>query len=56
VIAVLYLAVCWPSAAIIDRLEQRLKATPLDKGNGGSGQGQRRWWGMGEQPTPETMA
>src|SRR5438477_856160 len=30
VIAILYLAVCWPSAAIIDRLERRLKATPAD--------------------------
>jgi polar amino acid transport system permease protein len=27
-IAVLYLAVCWPSAAIVDRLERRLKAQP----------------------------
>ena len=33
VIALLYLAVCWPSAAIIDRLEKRLKATPHDKGS-----------------------
>lgn len=40
VIAVLYLAVCWPSAAIIDRLEKRLKATPQGTGPGG---GSRRW-------------
>ncbi|HVZ13660.1 MAG TPA: amino acid ABC transporter permease [Bauldia sp.] len=32
VIAVLYLAVCWPSAAIVDRLERRLKATPQGDG------------------------
>jgi hypothetical protein len=40
VIAVLYLAVCWPSAAIIDRLEKRLKATPHDPGSTGA---PRRW-------------
>jgi polar amino acid transport system permease protein len=28
VVAVLYLMVCWPSAAIVDRLERRLKGTP----------------------------
>jgi polar amino acid transport system permease protein len=32
VIAVLYLAVCWPSAAVVDRLERRLKAMPKDQG------------------------
>ena len=32
VIAVLYLAVCWPSAAIVDRLERRLKAMPQGDG------------------------
>ncbi|MCC7023932.1 MAG: amino acid ABC transporter permease [Thermomicrobiales bacterium] len=50
VIAVLYLAVCWPSAAIIDRLEKKLKATPTDKtpSNGG--------WPVGQVATPETMA
>ena len=52
VIAVLYLAVCWPSAAIIDRLEKRLKATPLDKGSTGQSQG----WPVGQVATPETMA
>jgi polar amino acid transport system permease protein len=52
VIAVLYLAVCWPSAAIIDRLEKRLKATPLDKGSTGGGRG----WPIGQVATPETMA
>ena len=30
VIALLYLAVCWPSAAIVDRLERKLKAAPGD--------------------------
>lgn len=30
VIALLYLAVCWPSAAIVDRLERRLKRAPGD--------------------------
>jgi polar amino acid transport system permease protein len=52
VIAVLYLAVCWPSASIIDRLEKRLKATPLDKGSTGGSQG----WPVGQIATPETMA
>ena len=52
VIAVLYLAVCWPSAAIIDRLEKRLKATPTDKGAGGGSRG----WPAAPAPTPETMA
>jgi polar amino acid transport system permease protein len=52
VIAVLYLAVCWPSAAIIDRLEKKLKATPLDKGTTGGGRG----WPVGQVATPETMA
>jgi polar amino acid transport system permease protein len=52
VIAVLYLAVCWPSASIIDRLEKRLKATPLDKGTTGGNQG----WPVGQIATPETMA
>ncbi len=31
VIALLYLAVCWPSAAIVDRLERRLKQMPQGK-------------------------
>jgi polar amino acid transport system permease protein len=52
VIAVLYLAVCWPSAAIIDRLEKRLKATPTDKGSANGSRG----WPAGQIPTPETMA
>jgi polar amino acid transport system permease protein len=52
VIALLYLAVCWPSAAIIDRLERRLKATPLDKGTTGGGRG----WPVAQVATPETMA
>src|SRR4051795_12521558 len=52
VIAILYLAVCWPSASIIDRLEKRLKATPLDKGSTGGSQG----WPVGQIATPETMA
>jgi polar amino acid transport system permease protein len=43
VIAVLYLAVCWPSASIIDRLEKRLKATPHDAGPTGSTGSPRRW-------------
>jgi len=44
VIAVLYLAVCWPSAAIIDRLERRLKALPRDQAESASG---RRWGFLG---------
>jgi polar amino acid transport system permease protein len=52
IIAFLYLAVCWPSAAIIDRFERRLKATPQDKG----APGQDRGWPIGQVPTPETMA
>ena len=44
VIAVLYLAVCWPSAAIIDRLERRLKALPRDQAEAASG---RRWGLLG---------
>lgn len=52
VIAILYLAVCWPSAAIIDRLEKRLKSTPQDRGD----TGKRRGWPLGQVPTPETMA
>jgi len=44
VIAVLYLAVCWPSAAIIDRLERRLKALPRDQAEAASG---RRWGFLG---------
>ena len=40
VIAILYLAVCWPSAAIIDRLEKKLKETPSDKGSTGRRGGQ----------------
>ncbi len=50
VIAVLYLAVCWPSAAIIDRLEKKLKETPTDKGSAARG------WPAGQVATPETMA
>lgn len=52
VIAVLYLAVCWPSAAIIDRLEKKLKATPTDKTPTGGDAG----WPVGQVATPETMA
>jgi polar amino acid transport system permease protein len=51
VIAVLYLAVCWPSAAIIDRLEKKLKETPTDKQPSGRG-----GWPAGQVATPETMA
>jgi polar amino acid transport system permease protein len=51
VIAILYLAVCWPSAAIIDRLEQTLKETPSDKGSTGN-----KGWPVGQVATPETMA
>src|SRR5215203_1568004 len=51
VIAILYLAVCWPSAAIIDRLEKKLKETPSDKGSTGN-----RGWPIGQVATPETMA
>jgi polar amino acid transport system permease protein len=39
VIAALYLAVCWPSAAIVDRLERRLKRTPQGSDRSAS----RRW-------------
>jgi polar amino acid transport system permease protein len=42
VIAVLYLSVCWPSAAIIDRLERRLKTLPRDRDP--SEGGRRRWF------------
>jgi polar amino acid transport system permease protein len=51
VIAILYLAVCWPSAAIIDRLERKLKETPSDKGSTGN-----KGWPVGQVATPETMA
>jgi len=51
VIAILYLAVCWPSAAIIDRLEKKLKETPSDKGSTG-----KKGWPIGQVATPETMA
>jgi polar amino acid transport system permease protein len=50
VIAVLYLAVCWPSAAIIDRLEKKLKTTPTDKSPSDGG------WPVGQVAAPETMA
>ena len=40
VIAVLYLAVCWPSALLIERLERRLKALPSEHAAGAS---RRRW-------------
>ena len=50
VIAILYLAVCWPSAAIIDRLEKKLKETPSDKGSTGN-----KGWPVGRVATPETM-
>jgi polar amino acid transport system permease protein len=40
VIAVLYLVVCWPCAALIERLERRLKTLPRDHGE----QGPRRRW------------
>ena len=44
VIAVLYLAVCWPSAAIIDRLERKLKELPRDADALAGG---RRWpWSL----------
>jgi polar amino acid transport system permease protein len=36
VIAVLYLAVCWPSAVLIERLERRLKALPSEHAGGAS--------------------
>jgi polar amino acid transport system permease protein len=49
VVAILYLAVCWPSAAIIDRLEKKLKEQPTNKG-GSTG------WPVGQVATPETMA
>jgi polar amino acid transport system permease protein len=42
VIAGLYLAVCWPSAAVIERLERRLKALPTDHGES-AGTSRRRW-------------
>jgi polar amino acid transport system permease protein len=51
VIAILYLAVCWPSAAIIDRFEKKLKETPSDKGSTGN-----KGWPVGQVATPETMA
>ena len=35
VIAVLYLVVCWPCAAVIERLERRLKSLPGDHGQPG---------------------
>jgi polar amino acid transport system permease protein len=37
VTAVLYLAVCWPSAAIIDRFERKLKGLPVGRS------GKSRW-------------
>lgn len=40
VIAVLYLAVCWPSALLIERLERRMKSLPRERA---PGQVQRRW-------------
>ena len=40
-IALLYLAVCWPSAAVIDHFEARLKAVPHDPGI--AGPKPRRW-------------
>ena len=40
VIAVLYLVVCWPCAALIERLERRLKTLPRDHGEPGP---RRRW-------------
>ena len=39
-IALLYLAVCWPSAAVVDQLERRLKAAPGDPHAAAS---RRRW-------------
>lgn len=50
VVAILYLAVCWPSAAIIDRLEKKLKETPTNTGGSSTG------WPVGQVATPETMA
>src|SRR3954464_8926472 len=41
-IALLYLAVCWPSAAVIDHFEARLKATPHDPGTS-TLKPRRRW-------------
>jgi polar amino acid transport system permease protein len=52
VIAGLYLAVCWPSAAIIDRLERRLKALPSDQGEPASG----RRWGFPRFAVPRVRA
>lgn len=51
VIAVLYLAVCWPSATLLDRLERKLKATPDQSDTEG---GSRRTWFSG--PTGEAAA
>lgn len=43
-IALLYLAVCWPSAAVIDHFEARLKAVPHDPGL--LAPKPRRWWSL----------
>jgi polar amino acid transport system permease protein len=40
VIAVLYLAVCWPSALLIERLERRMKTLPRERL---PGEPRRRW-------------
>jgi polar amino acid transport system permease protein len=40
VVALLYLAVCWPSAAVIDRLEHNLKRLPQDHAEAPE---RRRW-------------
>jgi polar amino acid transport system permease protein len=42
-IAVLYLLVCWPSAAIVERIEKRLKRMPRDQTESGP----RRRWPLG---------
>jgi polar amino acid transport system permease protein len=42
-IAVLYLLVCWPSAAIVERIEKRLKRLPRDQTESGP----RRRWPLG---------
>jgi polar amino acid transport system permease protein len=51
-IAVLYLLVCWPSAAIVERLEQRLKRLPRDQAESGP----RRRWPLGALLGPQARA
>jgi hypothetical protein len=38
IIAILYLAVCWPSATLIEHLERRMKSLPGEPAAFG------RWW------------